>query len=441
MAIFSRRVIQGLIERNCAFLTGRQTRCHVDALNRGGAQAIATEWEMAVLAALSTKGRVTHEPDHLGRTRPDILFEPSNTSMVGFVADITTVSDAGRDEANPLGMLRDELWRLVARKGFSPNRFSLAVKEARPERGPRKVMKLALPPKGQLSKIFGKPFREFLAQCVEDSSEVHQYRVRDGESDIEIGYDPASVLFGVTHPSFDVAYDDRRNPIYNALERKAEQLSPIETHLPRGIVLCAADTKVEERGRGARYGPRRIVRYFFRQHRSIDFVVVLASLDISSSFSKRHARLYCRVYTTRNGRHRLGKRTLRLLEHFHKSLPNPRRSGESALRLWKHLPRSFSYPFAGWRMSNNYIRFSARELLSVLSGARTIDQFLERNRLGDRDSNAFRRWQSEGRLLTNVRLAREAEQDDDWFEMTVGEPDPAVSPFRARNQDAGTAVP
>jgi hypothetical protein len=74
MTIFSRRTLQRLIYENENFLTRKQTRKHVDDLNRAGNDAIGAEWEVVGLNALSKVGKVAHERNWGGTRNPDVYF-------------------------------------------------------------------------------------------------------------------------------------------------------------------------------------------------------------------------------------------------------------------------------------------------------------------------------------------------------------------------------
>jgi hypothetical protein len=73
MTLFSRRVIQRCIDENARWLRPRQTRRHVEDLNRR-MDVLSTIWEVVLLHAFDRFGAVEHEPDRFGSKRPDILF-------------------------------------------------------------------------------------------------------------------------------------------------------------------------------------------------------------------------------------------------------------------------------------------------------------------------------------------------------------------------------
>src|SRR5260221_6593775 len=124
MAIFSRRILQRLIDENDKFLKKRQTRNHVAELNRGN---IAFEWEVVLLNGLSKVGQVAHEKNFKGTTKPDIYFETRENPHHNFAADITTVSDKGLEAQNPFDALQDELIKIVKAHDLNSSSFALQV--------------------------------------------------------------------------------------------------------------------------------------------------------------------------------------------------------------------------------------------------------------------------------------------------------------------------
>ena len=90
MALVSRRTLQRLLDENAKVLTLDQSRRHVHTLNAGGATALAAEYEVLLISALSRLGKVVHEPVLGGPKRPDVLFQSRVPGGV-LVADITTV--------------------------------------------------------------------------------------------------------------------------------------------------------------------------------------------------------------------------------------------------------------------------------------------------------------------------------------------------------------
>jgi hypothetical protein len=434
LALFSRRVLQQLIDLNARFLSEGQVNAHVAGLNRGGQQAIALEWEVAILAALSTLGVVRYEPTDIGSCLPDVEFALLGDPRATFVADITTLSDTGRVDENPVPELRDLILDEARRAQVSGNRFFLRIGGSEEGKRKARVVKLSLPPKGTARALIGRRFRSFFQQCTASPFECHRLHIAEQGIDVELDFDPDRAFFGMTHLAFRSARSLTRNPIYNRLHSKAKQLAGVSSPKAKGLILCAADTQLDEARRGSALGVSAIINRFLCQHSSVDFVLVLASVGVWSSFDQRRACIYSRLYSSRTGRPHLGKRALRVLQRVHRRLPKPVRSGESALALWRRSKSRLSYPFTERQMTKRSVRLSARLLLELLAGKITHSQFIERLHLGSSTSNVFHQWMDEGRLLVDAEIDSAPGEDDDWATLTVGAPDPSASLFRASPQ-------
>ena len=114
MAVFARRSIQRMLQETSQLLSKTEMQKLVSRLNGDDhRQALATEWELVVFFAFSNLGTVQYEPELGGKKQPDIAFTLFGDNEISFVADVTTVSDRGLEEANPLERLSKELIRLV----------------------------------------------------------------------------------------------------------------------------------------------------------------------------------------------------------------------------------------------------------------------------------------------------------------------------------------
>ena len=132
MAIFSRRIIQRLLDENTGVLSRRQVKKHADELNRmHETLTLAPEWEVVVLNAFSKVGNVLHESGPAGTS--DIYFESRSHPQDCFVADITTVSDKGFETQHAFDELDSELRTRVEARGFNPNHFHLDVQGNHPQ--------------------------------------------------------------------------------------------------------------------------------------------------------------------------------------------------------------------------------------------------------------------------------------------------------------------
>jgi hypothetical protein len=76
---------------------------------------IPTEWELAILVALSKLGAVSAEPE-TGSTRPDLLFTPRGGTQ-SILLEIGTVSDKHLHQKNPFEQLMEDFGQRL-RKEF-----------------------------------------------------------------------------------------------------------------------------------------------------------------------------------------------------------------------------------------------------------------------------------------------------------------------------------
>ena len=107
--IFARRSIQRFIDQISQTLPQVSISKLVQKLNRNDRASLDFEWEAAVLFALHQVGKIAYETNHGGKGFPDVTFRLPDKKGIGFVADITAVSDSGLEDENPTRMLSEFL--------------------------------------------------------------------------------------------------------------------------------------------------------------------------------------------------------------------------------------------------------------------------------------------------------------------------------------------
>lgn len=75
------------------------------------------------------------------------------------------------------------------------------------------------------------------------------------------------------------------------------------------------------------------------------------------------------------------------------------------------------------------ITMSARKLLELLAGKKTVAEFNTDHQL-NLNENPFYRALAEGRLISKVTVVPHPEKDDDTVTIEFSEPDSAISPIR-----------
>ena len=159
-------------------------------------QALATEWELVVFFAFSNLGTVQYEPELGGKKQPDIAFTLFGDNEISFVADVTTVSDRGLEEANPLERLSKELIRLVEKLQLEAHRFGIEVGSGPMtyKGGPK--IKWCIPPVGDFQdRIFNAEFKFFLNAIREEPNIPRSLPINGPSVSLQIRYKPDQRYF------------------------------------------------------------------------------------------------------------------------------------------------------------------------------------------------------------------------------------------------------
>lgn len=440
MAIFARRTIQRLLNENASFMRIGQAMAHARLLNQANDQSLDFEWEVVVLNAFSKVGTVQYEPDLGGTSKPDILFAESPDGPAAFIAEIATVSNRGRAELNPIEFFSAELIRRAHKARLSANKFALRVGGALEGQGRGKVVKLKLPPKGELARVFDGEFDRFLRLCQDAPVEGHRFERKCDGIEVEIGYNPAQDYMSTSYMSFDVAYSPTRNPVHHALSRKADQLRNAHSGTPKGIVLCAADCDLDKGFSGASgFGVDRIVQHFLRDNLSIAFVLVLAALEGWQPWYRKRdeprTRIYSKLYLNQKCRMVPPERLIEVLRRVHEKIPVPVANGLNALHHLRSRRRQVGRSFSGgYGVTGDSVRISARALLELLAGRLDQKAFLERHSLPG-GAKIFDVKLQRGMTIDAVNIEQHADEDDDWITFHFRSRDPAISAYSAQHRE------
>ena len=222
MPIFSKRTLQRLIDENSRFLTKEQLLKHINGLNKSNEDSINFEWEVVLLNAFNKLGKLSHEPTLAGKSRPDLLFShPTGTELL---AEIATVSDRGFEAENPLEPFLSELTRMRNKYGLKQGSFSWRIEGQREGPFRDQKMKLNLPPRRDIHKLFDGSFHRFMKKIKLDPSLACSHTIKTCGTGISLSYNPGSRYGSGSYPAYTVAYSITRNPVYNTLKRKSGQL-------------------------------------------------------------------------------------------------------------------------------------------------------------------------------------------------------------------------
>jgi PIN domain nuclease of toxin-antitoxin system len=438
MALFSRRCLQRLIEEN-TFLSPEQLKEHVRRLNKVREDYLATEWEIALLNALSKIGNVRHEPDDFGGNRfLDVVFE---SPSIQFGADIATVSDQQLHKRNPVDRIWMELARQARKRKIVTGGFEIDIGHSPKILQGRGIRHdLLMPQVGQLREVvFNAEFKVFMDRIVAKPMTKHDFHIRNSIADIKISYEPNRTTWGGSHLAYTGANILDDNPVFNALKRKAEQLKLSGYSGLRGVIVCDGGCEMlGEGGSWAEYPLRQVVGDFMRQNQSVGFVATIGLRhDRSGSIGRGHYKSALSVWVSRA---RAAEKQLLLsaLEQMVAHLPTFETSAGNALgRLMGVRPRLGSH-FGGYHMGGNqYMKLSAIGVLQLLAGTISYDEFAKAH--GFENRNAFANAVRNGRVIRNCKIESGGEEDDDWITFEFGDPDPALAPFTAERSNSKSA--
>jgi hypothetical protein len=452
MALFLRRKIQRRIEEAAAFVPADKLDGLVRRLNLDNKQAIEAQWELAWLTALSRVGDVGYEvPIPSGTSFPDIHFKQGSFSLV---LDVTSASDGGYEEENPINEFSRAIDQLY-RKHHTRGGFSVKIdSEVVGPYGDARV-KLFIPGKSELHTFVRRHFGDFVRNAVANpevpSSCSAEFRGRV----IAMAYNPQQRPYnhGASHLSPNVPYSAKRNPVYNALKAKKEQLKKSGFTGLKGIVLCDASCRMlTASNSGSTFSLRDILARFSAGTQSVDFILTVGVEEQNGSWSRRSTYRLKPYLHLRDGLTATDKENItRVLTMAVRHLPAPKRAGYQALHQLEHgSPPSAWYAGISGSFElaaddhNMKIKISSRRLLALIAGEITADEFRSRYTFPYGPNNTpvdmLARAIKDGRMVEDARLEPNLDEDDDHVVLVLGALDAASAKFRRPgNPPAGNA--
>jgi hypothetical protein len=211
--VFSRRAIQRCIDELRGVLSDDQLEELVKPLNLVGRDRFAKSWEICLLHSLSRVGTILHEVPLPGGRKPDIRFTYPGENAVGFIADVTAISDEGLHSANPVRPFSQELARLAYRVGLDPDHLHYDVRGR--QTGPYGFQKttLRLPPQRELAGFLDARIGPFLKSIRDDRMSQHQITIDEDEIAFTISYDVSQRFMTGGYLAYDVALSRKKNPL------------------------------------------------------------------------------------------------------------------------------------------------------------------------------------------------------------------------------------
>ncbi len=450
--VFSRRAIQGRLDLLEHVLSPEQHAVLVNRLNRPGRDRLAAMWEAVFLQALSRVAAIHHEVALPSGRKPDFGFEfDHGDARLEVVGDIACVSDIGLDKKNPNRGLGEEVSRLARKYRLDPNHFRYYVAGEQVGKWPKLQMKLLLPTGEVFAKLVKEVVEPFIRSLAQSPRATADFNHETPCARFSLRYDQSQWASGGGHPCYDVAMSLTENPIYRALQPKADQLRAAPQNAIRIIILCDGDCAAMRKsifaGTGCNFSARQIAEEFLRKTSAVD-LVLLATVELRHPQNLR-LRDYVMSYNLtaappRDHSSRVDGDIIEavrvLLERSVREIPRPMadacnaalRCKEAGFGLGNH---------GGYQMGGNVVKISARLVQELLAGDVGAERFAELHGWGmgpDDMPNPFGQALRRGEMISAINVIDCGDEDDNQFEFHFGPPDPAISPFRriSRAHDA-----
>lgn len=271
--LFSRRTIQSILDELSRVLSAAELAEMVRRLN-SPRDRLAVIWEAAILYGLSRTGGVSHHAPLPSGRKPDVTFALPGSSQTSFVADITTVSDAGHHTENPVEAFSDDFERFVEKTGLNPSNFHFQVES-------HKVgnkIKLRLPKRVANVAMLRKYVRPFLQEIKVSGRRKDKREFNEPDFGVTVSYDRQQRYMTRSHRVYSQALSIEQNPLWNKLKDKADQVKNSDALLS-GVIVCDGgcsllSTSMRDIGS---FSADDIIRQFLRKRSSIDFVYTVTS--------------------------------------------------------------------------------------------------------------------------------------------------------------------
>lgn len=437
MAMFTRRVLQTMLDHLAAHLPIEAREKLARELNRQSSSALGFEWETALLFGFSQTGKIDYEVPSSQGSQPDMTFVERSEAPICFTADIATVSDDGLEDENPATRFSLALIHLRQKYKLSGSTHYTIKGEATGSHFRNRKMRLKLPPGPKIEKMLEKHVVPMLKRIQKEKLSTASVAINEPGVELTIRYDANQRYGGGSYPSYTAAYSLTRNPVYTSLKDKAKQLKKAGATGPLGIFLCdggCALLKNTQRHAEA-VSVDQVVSEFFRQNSSISFVVVLTVSPASSvAFADvvKKLQITARVHINSRAKNTLSSAALlalinRVLSH----LPAPSATPQDALHWIANADAHEGAPIHKLTHGGSMIKVSARKIQEVLAGRMTSEQFFSDYGRPDQSfENPFSRMLKQGLTIQSVNLTHVPEADDDILEFRFG-PDAAIRKFVA----------
>jgi hypothetical protein len=425
--IFTRRSLQRRLDELRATLGDAAVGGLAARLNRPGRDSLSAMWELVVLHGLARHGQVVSEQPLGSGRRPDVRFVNGNIS---FTADITTVSDEGLDEANPYQALSEEIEIAKKRLGLPIGGVDLRIhsRQEKIKGGMRTILRL--PHKKRIPEFVRNEIVPRLREQMSKGASSYKISIDEEQIGVDITIDAAKGHYNSgSYGGYDVPASLTKNPLYNRLRDKADQLRGATGLV--GIIVGDADSAVFRKLTGQRHEitAGHIAYELLRQNSSVHFVLLLTIKEaVGGWWQVRPPRRHVEPLLVVRPDEAHAVALEDLFRRIIAEMPTPKIMPVNAALRAREADYDLGH-HGGYGMTGNKVRIGSREFTEILAGRRTIQDDGAKHvgvpRVAPRERNF-----AEGRLPSSINVIKTGENDDDdWIEIEFGDPDPAISPL------------
>jgi hypothetical protein len=433
MPIFSRRVIQKILNKNRRFFPAGQVAEHVKKLNNQDNVSIATVWEVVILNALSKVGEVKHEKKFEGSRKPDIFFESSN--ITPFVADITAISDEYYDKENPINYFRECLNNFFNKEGLTTKGLSIDVgNEKVGNYGDRKI-RLSLPEKKDISSFIKQEFFIIREAIKYAPNQAFKTEIKKENASFSIFYNPHSKYSAGGYASYTVPYSLTKNPIYNRLKKKADQLRNSKYDGVMGVFVCdgECDSLNNEFYCVEKFSQADIIQVVFRVNTSLSFVVILTPEEHHQVGTAKY--LKGLFYPNPKAKFPVNQDFFQELKKIETYFPAPESMPVNVKTYLKSRKNKGLSHYGGFTVDQDEIKISSRMITELLAGVLEFEKFdTEHKQMSNENKNMIKEFflnqLKEGRMIDNISIEKCHDEDDDWIKFKYGYSDAAISKYQ-----------
>jgi len=267
--------------------------------------------------------------------------------------------------------------------------------------------------------------------------EEHSISVKEGDSQFAISYDPGQRFMSGSFPGYTVTDVLKQTSLHNALRSKAERLKSTPADLVTGIVACNGGSSIFAGHRTFRrtMTAGHVAQDIIRQYSSLGFILLIDAVrPLRTVFSTSdRANTEIKWWLTLGRSVPSDGRIPELMKRVMAEFPKPVVDALNASHRAHEIGCGVGYR-GGWTMDGKTIKLSVRAVLELLAGRLSPERFADAHgwtrpsTMGR--TNHFELMLSQGRTVTEVAITS-TDDDDDWITFKFGDPDPAISPFRA----------